>query len=86
MFKIQFKASVAKDLKKVSKTEISKILSKIETDLPTKANSLPSLKGEFSGLKKYRIGDYCIIFCLPAEATILITRIGHRSDVYKNKG
>ena len=83
MYKIQFKESVAKDLKKISKAEIVKILTKIETDLPNKAEKLPNLKGEFSGLKKYRIGDYRIIFCLPNETTILITRIGHRSSVYK---
>jgi len=85
MFKIKFKESVAKDLKKISKVEISKILTKIETDLPTKAEILPNLKGEFLGLKKYRIGDYRVIFCLLDETTILITRIGHRSSVYKVK-
>jgi len=83
MFKIEFKESVEKDLKKISKTEINRILIKIETDLPTKAENLPNLKGEFSGLKKYRIGNYRVIFCMFDEATILITRIGHRGSVYK---
>lgn len=83
MFKIEFKESVAKDLKKINKSTIDKILTKIEIDLPKKAQALPSLKGNFSGLKKYRIGDYRIIFCMPDETTILIIRIGHRSSVYK---
>ncbi|SFV86393.1 hypothetical protein MNB_SUP05-SYMBIONT-4-1019 [hydrothermal vent metagenome] len=83
MFKIEFKESVEKDLKKISKAEINKILTKIETDLPTKAENLPNLKGEFLGLKKYRIGNYRVIFCMSDEATILITRIGHRGSVYK---
>jgi mRNA interferase RelE/StbE len=84
MFKIDFKESVVKDLKKISKSEIKKILAKIATDLPTKIESLPNLKGEFLGLKKYRIGNYRIIFCMADKSTILIIRIGHRSSVYKN--
>jgi mRNA interferase RelE/StbE len=83
MFKIEFKESVAKDLKHIDKNNIDKILTKIEIELPKKAKVLPNLKGEFSGLKKYRIGNYRVIFCLLDETTILITRIGHRSSVYK---
>ena len=85
MFKIQFKASVAKDLKKISKLEIDKILTKIETNLPIKVKSLPNLQGKFAGLKKYRIGDYRVVFCMVNETTILITRIGYRKNIYKNK-
>jgi mRNA-degrading endonuclease RelE of RelBE toxin-antitoxin system len=33
-----------------------------------------NLKGEFLGLKKYRIGDYRVIFCMSNTATILMTR------------
>ncbi len=81
-YKVTFKKSVSKDLKKIAKTDVIKILEKIESDLPSKADNLPSLQGQFAGLKKYRVGNYRIIFTI-INNTILILRIQHRKDVYK---
>jgi mRNA interferase RelE/StbE len=39
------------------------------------------LKGQFTGLRKYHIGDYRVIYALMG-ADILILRIGNRRDVY----
>jgi len=83
-YKIAFKKSVTKDLKKISRESADRILTKLATDLPQKADTLPILQGQFSGLKKYRIGDYRIIFSTFKE-TLLILRIQHRKEVYKNK-
>ena len=82
-YRITFKGSVSKDLKRLSPTEADRILTRIGTDLPGKADSLPELKGKFAGLKKYRIGDYRVIFAI-IDDSILITRIGHRRDIYKH--
>lgn len=81
-YKINFKKSVSRDLKKIDKLQVDKILLKIEQELSSKAGQYPELKGAFSGLRKYRIGDYRIIFTFINE-TVLILRIKHRKDVYK---
>ena len=82
-YRITFKASVSRDLKKFSKTEADRILLRIASDLPEKADQLPELKGKFAGLRKFRIGDYRVVFAIVGDS-ILITRVGHRRDIYKH--
>ncbi|MGD0653550.1 MAG: type II toxin-antitoxin system RelE/ParE family toxin [Thermoguttaceae bacterium] len=83
-YKILYKTSVSRDLKRLSKAEIGRILNQIDRVLSKKADSNPVLKGQFAGLKKYRIGDYRVIYSILGD-DILILRIGHRRDVYKKK-
>ena len=80
---IEFKKSVFKDLKKLSKDSARDIISKIENDLPKEATIQQPLKGEFKGLRKYRIGNYRIIFTI-IDNKIIILRIADRKEVYKN--
>jgi mRNA interferase RelE/StbE len=82
-YSIKFKKSVSKDLKKIDKLEADRILRKLAADLPGKADSLPELKGKYAGLRKYRIGNYRIVFAI-IKSTILITRIRHRKEAYRN--
>jgi mRNA interferase RelE/StbE len=81
-YKITFKKSVSRDLKKIGQSQAKNILDKIEKELPLKADQYPQLKGRFSGLRKCRIGDYRVIFSLLND-TVLITRIKHRKEVYR---
>ena len=81
-YNIVYKKSVYRDLKKLSKTEAKRILDLIETELIKEPESNPVLKGQFAGLRKYRIGDYRVIYAL-LGLDILILRIGNRKDVYK---
>ena len=81
-YKITFKKSVARDLKKIGKEQSKRILDKIEKELVLKAAGCPELKGQFAGLRKCRIGDYRIIFTIIND-TVLITRIRHRKESYK---
>ena len=81
-YKIAFKKSVSRDLKKLSKDDAKRILEKIEQDLPEKADSFPLLTGKFAGLRKFRIGDYRVI-CTIIENTALILRISRRRDAYR---
>ena len=81
-YKIAFKKSVGRDLKKIDKDQADRILSKIEEDLPEKAESFPILAGKFSGLRKLRIGDYRVIYSI-LDDTVLILRISHRRDAYR---
>jgi mRNA interferase RelE/StbE len=75
---------VLKDLKKLDKDSVKNIISKIETDLAENADQQESLKGEFKGLRKYRIGNYRIIFAI-IEKKVLILRIADRKEVYRSK-
>jgi mRNA interferase RelE/StbE len=81
-YKINFKRSVSKDLKRIDKKYARIILEKIEKDLPNTAANLPELQGQFAGLRKYRIGNYRVIFIIINDE-ILILRIEHRKGVYK---
>ena len=81
-YRITFKKSVSRDLKKIAKEEVKRILNRIETELPQKAETLPTLAGKFSGLRKFRIGDFRVIFSIIGD-TALILRIRHRKEVYK---
>ncbi len=81
-YKIAFKKSVARDLKKIDKEQVTRILKKIEGELPEKAEALPVLTGKFSGLRKFRIGDFRVIFAIIGD-TALILRIRHRKEAYR---
>jgi mRNA interferase RelE/StbE len=83
-YKIAFKKSVSRDLKKMDKTQAKRILDKIETELPAKADALPALTGKFSGLRKFRIGEFRVIFAVLGD-TALVLRVGHRKEVYKSE-
>jgi mRNA interferase RelE/StbE len=83
-YNILYKKSVYRDLKKLSKAESSRILDQIEEELSKKADANPVLKGQFTGLRKYRVGDYRVIYVILGN-DVLILRIGHRRDVYKKR-
>lgn len=81
-YKIAFKKSVARDLKKIDKDQADRILKRIEEELPEKAETFPALTGNFSGLRKFRVGDYRVIYSIMGD-TALILRISHRREAYR---
>jgi mRNA interferase RelE/StbE len=81
-YKIAFKKSVSRDFKKIDRVQAVKILRKIEDDLPLKAETFPVLTGKFSGLRKFRVGDYRVIYSIIGEMA-LILRISHRREAYR---
>ena len=81
-FKIAFKKSVSRDLKKIDKDQAGRILTKIEEDLPEKADSFPSLTGKFAGLRRFRVGNYRVIYTV-VEDTALVLRISRRRGSYR---
>lgn len=83
-YKVVFKRSVAKDLRRISNQDVARILSRIE------ALALdPRLGAEkLSGQEKYRIrqGVYRIIYeIVGQELIVVVVKVGHRRDVYKNR-
>lgn len=83
-YNIVYKKSVERDLKNLSKAEAAKILGQIEGRLSRKPEAFPMLKGHFAGLRKYRIGDYRVIYAIIGN-DVLILRVGHRREVYRDK-
>ena len=81
-YRIAFKKSVRGDLKKIGKKQAERILKKIEEDLPDKAETFHSLKGKFAGLRKFRVGDYRVIYTI-IEDTAIILRVSHRRESYR---
>lgn len=81
-YNIAFKKSVARDIRKIGMDEVKSIMQKIEEDLPCKAATCPSLAGKFSGLRKFRIGYFRVIFTI-IDNTVLVLRITHRREAYR---
>jgi len=73
---------VARDLKRIDRDQAERILRKIEQELPEKAETFPALTGKFSGLRKFRVGDYRVVFSILGD-TALILRISHRREAYR---
>ncbi|MBN2580549.1 MAG: type II toxin-antitoxin system RelE/ParE family toxin [Pirellulales bacterium] len=83
-YNILYKQSVRRDLKRLPQAEAKRILDQIDRGLPKKAESNPTLKGQFAGLRKHRVGDYRVIYSILGD-DVLILRIAHRRNVYKRK-
>lgn len=81
-FKVFYKASVERDLKRIDRSTTARILAKLERDLSTRPNAGLPLSGEFRGMFRYRVGDYRVIYAKIPEG-ILILRINHRKEAYR---
>ena len=81
--KINFKASVRKDLKGINKAAVIRILDSIENDLALHPGKDKALKGQFEGLYSYRVSDWRVMYGI-INGTILVLRIAHRKDSYRN--
>ena len=82
MYKIIFKESVEKDLKKIKKGDIIRIKNKLHNDLLKNPGKNKQLKGAFTGIYSYRVGNYRILYTILKEK-ILILQIGDRKSIYK---
>lgn len=85
VYSISWHDDVLKDLKKLDKAVARNIVNKVKEYLAL--NPLPlgkPLKGNFSGLYRYRIGNYRVIYSVnQGEIKITILAARHRKDVYK---
>ncbi|MCD6481466.1 MAG: type II toxin-antitoxin system RelE/ParE family toxin [Thermoplasmata archaeon] len=81
-YKIEYKSSVIKDLKKLDKKVAMRIIQQLEKSLGENPDRGTPLSGQFKGLFKYRIGDYRVIYAKTRKG-VLILRIRHRSKAYR---
>ena len=83
-YSVVYKKSIHRDLRSLSRAEAKRVMDVIEHELIKKPGANPMLKGQFAGLRKFRVGDYRIIYAL-IGSEILILRIGDRKNVYKRE-
>ncbi len=84
-WKIEFHKDAEKELAKVDKKIQKRILKVLrERIAPNNPRSFGEpLRGNLSGLWKYRIGNYRVIADIQDEVVvILVLRVGHRRKVY----
>ncbi len=84
-FDLQVRPSVWKDVEKIPKKDLRKILARIE-GLRDEPRSGASVK--LSGLEYYRRrqGDYRIVYEInDRHSMVTIAKVGHRGDVYRKK-
>jgi len=83
-YKIEFKRSAAKALKKVPKRHWKRIHDKIDSlaeNLPDP--NITKMKGD-NPFHRIRAGDYRIIYEIQKDIlVILVLKIGHRKDIYR---
>jgi len=82
-YSLQIKKSAARTLSQISKPDRERIIRRID-QLPNNPGAGSVLKGEFSGLRRIRVGSYRIVYEIrETELIILVVRVGHRSGVYR---
>jgi mRNA interferase RelE/StbE len=84
-YSIKIKKSAAKALSRIDRVERQRIIEGIDqlADNPA-AGSV--LKGEFSGLRRIRIGTYRVVYEVrDTELVVLVVRIGHRRSAYRRR-
>ena len=82
-YEIVFKKSVSKDLKKIPKKDVLKILKVIRS---LAENPRPSGVKKLSGQEKYRLrqGDYRILYAIEDDKLVItVVKVGNRRDVYR---
>lgn len=85
MYRIEYSKDIEKDLSKLLKTEIAKILKKIDrlAENPRPSGVEP-LQGKLKGLHRIGSGNYRIIYqIIDDRLTVLVVRISHRREVYR---
>jgi mRNA interferase RelE/StbE len=84
-YSLKIKGSAAKALSRIPKTDRHRLIEAIDR-LRSEPTAGGALKGEFSGLRRLRVGTYRVVYeVVAAELVILVVRVGHRKDVYRTK-
>jgi mRNA interferase RelE/StbE len=82
-YEIFFRESVWKELKKIPKADLKKILSRIE-QLGTDPRPMGCEKLTGHEFYRIRVGNYRIVYSIQDnELTIWVVKVGNRKDVYR---
>jgi mRNA interferase RelE/StbE len=83
-YRVVFRKSVARDLRRIPNRDLRKILATIESFL---ADPRPLGSEKLSGQERYRVrqGNYRIIYEIhDDEVVVVVVKVGHRKDVYRH--
>lgn len=87
MYHVEYGKTAAKQLKKMDRKIAAFIVSYIDEKLVNCENPRlfgKALKGDFSEIWRYRVGDYRILAKIEDNRVIItIVEIGHRKEVYE---
>lgn len=82
-YSVSIKQSALQSLKSIARADQLRIIDAID-QLKTNPAAGGVLKGEYSGLRRIRIGSYRVVYEVHDEQlTVLVIRIGHRREVYR---
>ena len=82
-YSIRIRSSAAKELQRVGREDRLHLVAAIDR-LAEEPFAGSVLKGEFSGLRRLRVGRYRIVYgARRSELVILVVRVGHRGRVYR---
>ena len=83
LYRVIVKESVSKDLKKIPKKDVRRIVSAIRT---LAENPRPPQSKKLSGQDRYRLrqGNYRILYSIEDDRLIVcVVKVGDRRDVYR---
>jgi mRNA interferase RelE/StbE len=80
--RIEYKSSVAHDLKNLDKAVSKRVIKELEVALSCDPDCGEALTGQFKGLFKLRIGDYRVVYS-KKQGSVLVLRIRNRSMAYR---
>jgi mRNA interferase RelE/StbE len=84
-FEIQWRGSTRKDLRKLPRKDVARVVAQVET---LASEPFPHGTEKLSGAEhtyRIRVGDYRVIYEVWREVrVVLVQRVRHRSDVYRS--
>jgi mRNA interferase RelE/StbE len=80
--RIEYKSSVAHDLKNLDKAVAKRVIKELEGELSSNPDCGEALTGQFKGLFKLRIGEYRVVYS-KKQGGVLVLRIRNRSKAYR---
>nr|WP_320012461.1 type II toxin-antitoxin system RelE/ParE family toxin [uncultured Desulfobulbus sp.] len=82
-YEVLFKDSVYKDLRHIPKTDLQRILARIEQ---LAIDPLPPGSQKLTGAELYRVrqGNYRIVYTIEEDKLIVcVVKVGHRKEIYR---
>lgn len=85
-YNVELRPEALEDLKFIDSVVVDRVLKKLDWLKENFEILTPkSLKGDYKGLFKLRVGDYRVLYtCDKKQKLISVHLIGHRRDIYKS--
>jgi mRNA interferase RelE/StbE len=82
-YSLQIKRSAQKELEKIARPDRQRLIEAID-QLAENPHVGKLLKGEFSGLRRIRVGDYRLIYEInQGQVLVLVLRVADRKQIYR---